>query len=130
MKHWSLLVAIAVATISLAACSSSGPRTTAGAGSGDPIKPAPSSGLATGEVPYSLYTHCGIREARIGETYYLADTPLDDGTGNPPAGWGNPYQPGTVTIPSPSVAIFRDDLGHIVRFHERPGATDFLQICS
>lgn len=43
-------------------------------------------------TPYELLTHCGIREARIGSTYYLADHPLSDGQGNPPPGWGNPYQ--------------------------------------
>lgn len=81
-------------------------------------------------VPYSLYTHCGIREARVGTTYYVADHPLDDGNGNPPAGWGNPYQPGTMTVVGTGAAVFRDDLGHVVRFHARPGATGFLVICS
>jgi hypothetical protein len=80
--------------------------------------------------PYSLYTHCGIREARIGGTYFVADQPLDDGQGNPPPGWGNPYQSGTVSTPSPLVAVFRDSVGHIVRFHARPGATSFLTLCS
>jgi hypothetical protein len=91
--------------------------------------PAPSSGPLSAE-PYSLYTHCGISEARIGGTCYVADSPLNDGNGNPPAGWGNPYQAGTMTSPSPSVAIFRDDLGHVVQFHARPGAVRFLQVCS
>ncbi|MDT4946630.1 MAG: hypothetical protein QOH14_3363 [Pseudonocardiales bacterium] len=90
-----------------------------------------SSALPASDVsPYSLYTHCGIREARIGDTYFVADRPLDDGQGNPPPGWGNPYQAGTVTTPSPSVAVFRDSAGHIVRFHARPGATSYLTICS
>lgn len=81
-------------------------------------------------MPYSLYTHCGVYEARIGDTYYLADEPLDDGQGNPPPGWGNPFQDGTMTFPSRSVAIFSDRLGHVVRFHARPGATSFLRLCS
>lgn len=90
-----------------------------------------SSGLATlAGVAYSLYTHCGVREARIGDTYYVADHPVDDGQGNPPPGWGNPYQKGSMTMPTPSTAVFRDRLGHLVRFHARPGATSFLRICS
>lgn len=98
-------------------------------GSTSPAQRAPASQPRTG-TSYSLYTHCGVREARIGHAYYVADHPLDDGQGNPPPGWGNPNQAGTITTPSPSVAVFRDALGHVVRFHARPKATAFLQICS
>jgi hypothetical protein len=80
--------------------------------------------------PYLLLTHCGIREARIGDTYYVADHPLDDGHGNPPPGWNNPQQSGRMATPSPGVAVFSDAEGHVVRFHARPGATSFLQMCS
>jgi hypothetical protein len=86
--------------------------------------PPPASG-----VPIMLYTHCGIKELRVDDTYFLAETPLDDGQGNPPAGWGNPYQAGTVSL-SGSKAVFRDDKGHIITFLARPGATGFLNICS
>jgi hypothetical protein len=79
-------------------------------------------------VPYSLYTHGGICEARVGDTYYLAEDPIDDGHGNPPSGWGNPFQDGRMTFPAEGVAIFEDDLGHLVRFHARPGATSFLRL--
>ncbi|MGH3525504.1 MAG: hypothetical protein ACRDU4_22415, partial [Mycobacterium sp.] len=97
----------------------------------DFLTPTPSpTSTAPGATPFSLYTHCGINETRIGSTYYVADTPLSDGNGNPPSGWGNPYQVGTITLPSPSVAIFRDNHGHTVTFHARPGATSFLHICS
>lgn len=80
-------------------------------------------------VPYALYTHCGIYEARVQDTLFVADQLLDDGHGNPPAGWGNPYQPGTITVAG-SMATFHDDSGHAVTFHERPGATSFLRTCS
>lgn len=109
------------AVVLLAACgsaSNSAPR-------------APSSHTRTAGKPYSLYTHCGVHEAHLGHTYYVAEHPLDDGQGNPPPGWGNPYQPGSITTPSPGVAVFRDTLGHVVRFHARPGATAFLgRTCS
>jgi hypothetical protein len=80
-------------------------------------------------TPYRLYTHCGIDEAKIGATFYEAVTPLHDGAHNPPAGWGNPYQEGTMTITSATEAVFRDDKGHEVVFRVRPGATKFKQIC-
>lgn len=91
---------------------------------------APASQPQTVGTPYSLYTHCGVHEARIGHTFYVAEHPLDDGQGNPPPGWKNPYQAGTIATPSPGVAVFRDALGHVVRFHARPQATSFLHICS
>lgn len=81
-------------------------------------------------ISYALYTHCGVNEARIGRTYYVADHPLSDGQGNPPPGWGNPYQHGTMTISAPGAAVFRDQLGHVVAFHARTSAKSFLHICS
>lgn len=117
LRRCVLTLAVA-ATTSLAACSSSGHAARRPSGPPEP----------TGSA-YALYTHCGIHEARVGHTYYVADDPLDDGHGNPPAGWGNPYQQGTMATPTPGVAVFSDSLGHVVRFHARPGATSFLQIC-
>jgi hypothetical protein len=80
--------------------------------------------------PYRLYTHCGIDEARINNSYFEAVHPLSDGQGNPPPGWGNPYQQGWMTLVSPARAIFRDKAGHQVRFRLRPGATAFRRLCS
>ena len=80
-------------------------------------------------VPFDLFTHCGIYEARVQDTFFAAEQPLDDGNGNPPAGWGNPYQSGTITVEGQR-AVFHDDSGHTVTFHERPGATGFLRTCS
>jgi hypothetical protein len=97
------------------------------------IKPAGPSHRAAAPVgsaqPYRLSTHCGIDEARIGSRYFEAAHPLSDGQGNPPAGWGNPFQQGTMTLLSPSEAVFRDDAGHYVRFRLRPGATSFKRLC-
>ena len=81
-------------------------------------------------VPYDLYTHCGISEARVGTHYYLADHPLSDGAGNPPAGWGDPYQAGTMTLVSATEAVFTDTAGHRVTFRARPDAKTFLRVCS
>ncbi|HEY5835160.1 hypothetical protein [Streptomyces sp.] len=80
-------------------------------------------------IPFDLYTHCGIDEARIGSAYFEAETPLSDGSGNPPAEWDNPTQRGTMTLKSQTEAVFSDDAGHEVKFRARPGATDFKLIC-
>jgi hypothetical protein len=71
-------------------------------------------------VPYNLYTHCGIDYAQVGNRYYEATPPLSDGSGNPPPGWGNPYQAGTLTVISPTQAVFTDTAGHRVVFTLAP----------
>ncbi|MFF8381762.1 hypothetical protein ACF07V_37355 [Streptomyces sp. NPDC015661] len=81
-------------------------------------------------IPFDLSTHCGIGEARIGSTYFEAETPLSDGSGNPPEGWDNPTQRGTMTLESETEAVFTDDAGHEVRFRARPGASAFKRICA
>jgi hypothetical protein len=116
-------VAVAAAAIVLAACGSGAAMQVAA--------PAGSSAAAVGSPqPYQLYTHCGIDEARIGNRYFEAVHPLSDGQGNPPPGWGNPYQQGTMTLLSPAQAVFRDSAGHQVQFRLRPGATAFKHLCT
>lgn len=69
---------------------------------------------------YHLYTHCGVKSVTIDSHHYVADHPLDDGNGNPPQGWGNPYQPGTITLTSPTTAVFTEAGGHRVGFRLDP----------
>jgi hypothetical protein len=102
-------------------------RTAAGA-PGSSAPPAGSASAAN-SMPYDLYTHCGIDEARINGRFYEAVKPLSDGNSNPPPGWGNPYQHGTVTLASPSEAVFTDNAGHRVVFKVRAGATGFKHVC-
>jgi hypothetical protein len=119
----------AVVAVVLAACGS-GPAAHP-ATPGQPSTAAAKAAAAAGPArPYQLYTHCGIDEARIGSRYFEAVHPLSDGQGNPPPGWGNPYQQGTMTLLSPARAVFRDHAGHQVEFRLRPGATAFKHLCS
>jgi hypothetical protein len=85
---------------------------------------------AAKSMPYNLYTHCGISEVRVGNKYYTAVRPLSDGSGNPPPGWANPYQAGTMTLVSATEAVFTDSAGHHVVFTVRPGARTFMNVCS
>ncbi|WP_327351125.1 hypothetical protein [Streptomyces sp. NBC_01304] len=92
--------------------------------------PQPVRTTPTGRtIPFTLSTHCGIGEIQIGSTYFEADDPLSDGSGNPPAGWNQPVQKGTMTLKSETEAVFTDDAGHEVTFHARPGATGFKNLC-
>jgi hypothetical protein len=70
-------------------------------------------------VPYLLYTHCGIDWTMIDGSWYRASPPLSDGNGNPPSGWGNPDQQGTIQMISSTEAEFTDSAGHHVLFVRR-----------
>lgn len=108
-----------------------------------PAQLAPAASSTTGQKPtaapghpvigvafaFELTTHCGIDEARVGSVYFEAERPLIVGAGNPPAGWANPFQRGTMTLTSASAAVFRDPAGHEVRFLARQGATSFKHLC-
>jgi hypothetical protein len=70
-------------------------------------------------VPFDLYTHCGVLGADLGGTWFAADAPLVD-SGNPPPGWDNPYQSGTVTLLTEDTAVFTDDAGHELQLRAAP----------
>jgi hypothetical protein len=114
-----LVLAVAAA---LTGCGSSGATT-------DPVATSAASVVRVIE-PYKLYVHCGIREDRIGDTFYAATPVMDDGSGNPPKGWDNPYQTGTMTVYDDGTARFTATGGLEATFKARPGATDWLMICS
>jgi hypothetical protein len=99
--------------------------------------PEPGPGTAPAAPPaatarsfsFDLLTHCGVDEAKIGDTYFEAEQPIIGPAASAPAGWDNPYQRGTMTLLSPDTAVFHDDHGHEVRFRVRPGATAFKNLC-
>jgi hypothetical protein len=109
----------AVAALTLTGCSTD--RGVAGGPGGSP---------STRSSPYALYTHCGIDEANIDGRWYEASQPLSDGSGNPPQGWGNPYQQGMVTFTSETEAVFTDTAGHQVLFVLRAHASGPRNVCS
>jgi hypothetical protein len=127
LRRWYIPAAAAVVAAGFLVACGSGPAVQLTS----PDRPARAAAMPAGRArPYQLYTHCGIDEARIGSQYFEAVRPLSDGSGNPPPGWGNPYQQGTMTLVSPVAAVFRDHAGHQVLFRLRPGATAFRHLCS
>lgn len=78
--------------------------------------------------PYGLYTHCGIEWAKIDGVFWRATRPLSDGNGNPPPGWGNPFQQGTLTLTSRTTAEFSSPAGGVT--FERTERTRPPVICS
>lgn len=90
------------------------------AGCGKAVTTGPSQSEAPSRSSFNVYTHCGVESARIEGRWWHADPALynDDKTG-PPAGWGNPYQPGTLTMESSDRAVF-EALGERVAFVPAP----------
>jgi len=83
------------------------------------------------DYPFDLYTHCGVRSARFDGRDWNADPSLLDEYGaNPPPGWGNPFDHGTMTLLEPDLAEFRSDAGHVAQFRPRPaGEPDSTEVC-
>jgi hypothetical protein len=82
-----------------------------------------------GSAPYTLYTHCGVISATINGSIFYAEPALTDGSGNPPSGWGNPYDSGEMRLTSPAIAEFRDSAGNSAHFTRLAQGPD-LAICS
>jgi hypothetical protein len=79
-------------------------------------------------ISYRLFTHCGVRSAELNERTFFAQPPLDDGNGNPPPGWGNPYDDGSLTLVDQHTAVFRDLAGNTARFTDRPAGPTPTQL--
>ena len=88
-----------------------------------PRKPSPPAGMA-----YQLYTHCGIDWTRIDGTFWRARHSLSNGHGNPPRGWGNPVQVGTLNMLSRTTAKFTSIAGNVA--FERTARTRPPFVCS
>jgi len=73
-------------------------------------------------VGYRLYTHCGVLYADLNGTRYYADPPLSDGHGDPPRGWGNPFDEGTLTIVDANTIDFNDPARNHARFTTHPAS--------
>jgi hypothetical protein len=97
--------------------------TLAACSSGVPVPdPSTTMGTTTATIDVLLETHCGVRYLVVDGDWFERDGgPLDDGRGNPPPGWGNPYHAGRVVL-SDDTALFSDDVGHHETFRRLPTA--------
>jgi hypothetical protein len=121
MKARTVLVGVAmVLQLAVSGCGSSETA-------GQPAQKT-SPAASTHGVAFSLYTHCGIKWARIRGTFWRAEHELSDGNGNPPEGWGNPSQAGRLSFQSRRTATFSSTAGQVI-FHRTPH-TEPPFICS
>jgi hypothetical protein len=81
--------------------------------------------------PFRLFVHCGVLGTRFGGRDWDADPPLTDGSGNPPPGWDENTEEGTMTLVAANRAVFRSASGNKVAVFvpRRPGAPDPTANC-
>lgn len=125
---WHGLAAVAVGAVAgvlVAYVTTSSP----GSAPTRPVRPTVSATtIPAGSVPYELYTGCGVYEARIGNRYFEA-TGLPSGQSGFPPSWGTPYRPGTMTLVSPTEAVFTDSAGQRLIFKAHADARTFPRVC-
>ena len=76
--------------------------------------------------PYALYTHCGVRAAFLDGQRWIADPVLSDrGNVNPPPGWGNPLDRGTIEMVTDGLARFTSNAGLVAEFRPLPDGEEY-----
>ena len=84
------------------------------------------SGHASVGVAYRfpLYTHCGLGwppAMDFDGSFWDLKGPASDVSGNPPAGYGNPYDRGMLTLISPALAQYRSSSGLVSQWNRHAG---------
>ncbi len=81
-------------------------------------------------VPYrvTVYTHCGLRHVEFDHSDWAISGDLGDGV-NPPPGFGNPVDQGTVTLTTHETATYRSEMG-VERKLTRGGGLPWVQGCA
>lgn len=89
-------------------------------GCGSAVSTERTSADEPSSTTFSVYTHCGVENVRIDGRWWHARPPLyNQERIGPPAGWGDPYQEGTLMMESADRAVF-EALGQSVVFVPSP----------
>ena len=91
-----------------------------------PERPPKGPGVEPGKsYRYSLYVHCGIRDAYFDGRQWMANPMLNDGSGNPPPGWTNDDSHGIMVLVREDLVIFTARSGRIVEFVPWPSDVEW-----
>ena len=75
--------------------------------------------------PYTLYPHCGVRSAFIDGRRWIADPILSGDSVNPPPGWGNPFDRGSMELVTEDLARFTSTSGLEAEFRPLPEGSEY-----
>ena len=102
------------------------PRTTATSCTGREEAPPCGPRVEIGNpYPYALYTHCGIRSAYFDGRRWIADPVLSVDNVNPPPGWGNPSDKGSMELVAEDLARFTNKDGLVAEFRPLPEGSEY-----
>ena len=73
--------------------------------------------------PYTLYVHCGVRDAHFDGRVWMADPML--GNYNPPPGWTSDDSRGTIALVRDDLAIFKSVSGRTINFIPWPSNVEW-----
>jgi hypothetical protein len=59
----------------------------------------------------TVYTHCGLRHVEFDDDTWAISGVLTGGHANPPPGFGNAFDHGTITLTSPDTAVYHSGYG-------------------
>jgi hypothetical protein len=99
-----------------------------GSAGGAPNSPGAIAGVG---YPISIYTHCGLDRSRIDfdSSFWNPVGETSDGQGNPPDGYDNPYDSGTIRLLPDGTSEFTSSQGVRLRL-ERFSAARSLEPCA
>ena len=82
-----------------------------------PEEPPQGPGVEIGTgYPYTLYVHCGVRDARFDGRLWMADPMLSNGSGNPPPDWAPADSVGIMELVNDNMAVFTAESGRTILF--------------
>jgi len=68
------------------------------------------------EYSFTLYTHCGVRRAYFDGRHWITEPELSVRNGNPPPGWGNPIDKGSMKMITENLARYTSASGAVAEF--------------
>ena len=68
------------------------------------------------DYPFTLYVHCGVRDARFDGRLWMANPMLSDGSGNPPPVWTSEDGAGFIMLVRDDLAIYTAKSGRRIEF--------------
>ena len=91
-----------------------------------PEEPPQGPGVEIGTgYPYTLYVHCGIRDARFDGRLWMANPMLSDGSGNPPPDWTSEDGAGFMMLVRDDFAIYTAKSGRRIEFIPWPSNVEW-----
>ncbi len=87
-------------------------------------RPPQGPGAEIGKAyPYTLYIHCGVRDAHFDGRVWMADPML--GNYNPPPGWTSDDSRGTMELVRDDLAVFKSVSGRTIEFIPWPSDVEW-----